>query len=209
MAIAPFTLRDFRVFDLAGFPERMAAIRDRLRPKLEALGEALRAPAGQAAGTELHPHVARHARRTVNLLDDTWVAFGFGRRGYKSAAHFKVAVSRHGVRFLFEVGPEHAAKAAVARAWKREARRLRPALGTVPSLAWFKDEHDEAPAAALADLDPAGWSGLADGLTRTRDGQLVLGRRVEAAEAVRWTAADYERVAGETFTALGGCFRLA
>jgi uncharacterized protein YktB (UPF0637 family) len=54
--------------------------------------------------------VARHARRTVNPPDDTWVAFAPDRRGYKKHCHFKVAVSRNAVRFLFDVGPEHADK---------------------------------------------------------------------------------------------------
>jgi uncharacterized protein YktB (UPF0637 family) len=144
----------------------------------------------------------------VNPPDDTWVAFGPDRRGYKKARHFKVAVSRHALRFLFEVGPECADKAAFARGWKREAPHLRRALGRGPELVWFRSEHDEEPAGRLADLDAAGWARLGDELTRTRDGQLVVGRRVEAREAARWKAADYERAARQTFAALGDCFAL-
>ena len=44
------------------------------------------------------------------------------------------------------------------------------------------------PAAILTDLAADDVARLGDELTRTRDGQLVLGRAVAAAEAARWTA---------------------
>ena len=111
MAIQPFTPRDFQVFALPDFARRMAAIRGIVRPKLEALGASLEPAVGRIAGSPVFAHVARHARRTVNPPDDTWVAFGPDRRGYKKAPHFKVAVSRHALRFLFELGPEYPSKA--------------------------------------------------------------------------------------------------
>jgi uncharacterized protein YktB (UPF0637 family) len=208
MAIQPFAPADFRVFALPGFADRMTALRTRVRPKLEALGAALAPDLGRLTGTELHPHVARHARRTVTPPDDTWVAFGPDRRGYKKAPHFKIAVSRHAVRFLFELGPELEAKAAWQRAWAQAAPALRRRTRRAAPLAWFRNEHDESPAAPLADLDAAGWARLGAELTRTRDGQLVLGRRVDAAEAARWRGPDYAHAALETFGALRDCFRL-
>jgi uncharacterized protein YktB (UPF0637 family) len=208
MAIEPFTPKDFQVFDIPGFAERMTAIHAGIRPKLEGLGLALTPALARIAGTELHPHVARHARRTVNPPEDTWVAFGPDRRGYKKDRHFKVAVSRHGLRFLFEVGPEYAAKREWVRAFKQAAPRLGQALGKTRDLGWFKNEHDEEPAAALADLDAAGWQRVGDELLRTRDGQVVLGRRVGAEEVARWRGPDYEKAALDTFAALAACFRL-
>ena len=186
----------------------MAVIRSRIRPKLEAIGHSLVPGVSRATGTPSFAHVARHARRTVNPPDDTWVALGPEARGYKKAGHFKVAVSRHCVRFLFEVGPEHADKKHWASAWKKSSLRLGPVLRRVRGLAWFKNEHDEEPAAPLADLGPEDLAGLADEIVRTRDGQLVLGRKVEADEAARWTEAQYRSAALETFRALAPLYRL-
>ena len=208
MAIEPFAPKDFRVFGLPGFADRMAAIRSQVRPKLEGLGAALAPDVAKLTGTEIHAHVAKHARRTVNPPADMWVAFGPARRGYKKAPHFKIAMSRQAVRFLFELGPEFPVKPAWGRAWKRAAPRLRRALGRSGTLAWLRNEHDDTPAARLDELDPAGWARLGEELTRTRDGQLVLGRRVDAAEAARWSGPDYARAARETFGALRDCFRL-
>ena len=87
-----------------------------------------------------------------------------------------------------------ASKAAWARAWQREAPRLRKALAKGPALAWFQNEHDEEPAAALASLDADGWRRLGTELVRTRDGQLVLGRE----EAIRLDLHDARAPLGVT-----------
>ncbi len=208
MPSSAFSAADFKVFEVKGFQPRMAEIRARLRPKLETLGTRLLPDVQRATGEPTFAHVARHARRTVNPPDDTWVAFAGDQRGYKKHPHFKVAVSRNCVRFLFEIGPEHADKKRWAAAWKKNAPKLAPVLRRVPGLAWFKNEHDEEPAARLADLTTEDLVGLADELTRTRDGQLVVGRTVPAAEAARWTEAQYRGAALETFRTLAPLYRL-
>ena len=119
-----------------------------------------------------------------------------------------MAVSRGAVRFLFEAGPEHAGKKRWASAWKRQGPKLAPVLRRAKGLAWFKSEHDEAPAAILADLPPEQIARLGDELTRTRDGQVVLGRAVPAHEVARWKPRDYARAARETFQLLAPLYRL-
>ena len=208
MPSAAFGSADFKVFDVKGFQPRMGQIRARIRPKLETLGKSLAPAVARSVGGDTFAHVAKHARRTVNPPDDTWVAFAPDKRGYKKHCHFKVAVSRHCVRFLFEVGPEHAEKKKWASAWKRSAGKLGPVLRRVRGLAWFKNEHDEDPATPLADLSPDQLGALADELVRTRDGQLVLGRAVPADEAARWTEAQYRTAALETFRTLAPLYRL-
>ena len=186
----------------------MGEIRARIRPKLEAFGKSVAPGVARCAGGETFTHVAKHARRTVNPPDDTWVAFGPDARGYKKHCHFKVAVSRHCVRFLFEVGPEHADKKRWTAAWTKNAGKLAPVLRRMKNLAWFKDEHDEIPAAALGDMAPDTLVELADAIMRRRDGQLVLGRAVAAEEAARWTEAQYRTAALETFRVLVPLYRL-
>ena len=142
------------MFEIEGFAPRMEAIKRRIRPKLEAVGRELSPDVGRLGGATAFAHVARHVRRTVNPPDDTWVAFAGDKRGYKKHCHFKVAVSRGAVRFLFEAGPEHADKKRWIAAWKRDAPKLVPVLRRAKGLAWFKNEHDETPTAILSDLPP-------------------------------------------------------
>ncbi len=208
MTAGGFTGPDFKVFAVEGFQPLMASVRSRLRPKLEALGKSLLPDIARATSAAAFAHVARHARRTVNPPSDTWVAFGPDQRGYKKHCHFKVAISRNCVRFLFEVGPEHADKARWAAAWKKSAPRLGPVLRRVKGLAWFRNEHDEAPGGMLSDLDADAFAELPDRLLRGRDGQIVLGRVVSVADASKWKDADYRAAALETFRALAPLYRL-
>jgi len=208
MAFEGFAAKDFQVFAIPGFADRMAAIRRQIQPKLFSLAEEIGPKLKAAVGSEVFLHVAKHMRRTVNPPDDTWVAFGPEKRGYKKAQHFKVAISRHCVRFLFEVGPEYADKAQWAKAWQREASRLASALKKGSALGWYKNEHDEDPAALLAGLSPQEIGGLAGELTRRKDGQLVLGRRLDQAEALRQTPQGFERAALATFGDLAPLYRL-
>ena len=203
-----FNAAVFRVFETKGFQARMGEIKGRVRPKLEALGHSLAPAVQRTTNDDVFAHVAKHARRTVNPPADTWVAFGPDARGYKKYPHFKVAVSRNCVRFLFEVGPEHADKKRWAAAWKKNAPKLGPVLRRLRGLAWFKNEHDEEPSATLAELEMDKLAGLGDELTRTRDGQVVIGRAVPASEAARWTEAEYRAAALETFRALAPLYRL-
>ncbi|MGH7371634.1 MAG: DUF1054 family protein, partial [Candidatus Methylomirabilales bacterium] len=66
MGSSSFTANDFRVFEIPDFAGRMRAIREQVRPKLTALGESLAPHIGRLVKGEVFPHVAKHARRTVN-----------------------------------------------------------------------------------------------------------------------------------------------
>lgn len=203
-----FTLDDFSVFDLTGFNERMSAIRTAIRPKLGAMGEELATKIGRMVDTPLFVHVARHARRTVNAPDDTWAALAGNPRGYKKDVHFKLAISRNCFRFLFEVGPEYYAKPEWAAGWNAQFKQLGQSLRGNKNLAWFKNEHDETAAATLSSLSPGDIKKLGEELTRRKDGQLVMGTRIDAADFVDMTAKQVEKAALDTFKPLAPLFQL-
>ena len=146
-------------------------------------------------GAPAFAHVAKHARRTVNPPDDTWVAFALDKRGYKKHCHFKVAVSRDRVRFLFEVGPEHARQEALGgRLEAPHADSSCPVLRRAQGPRLVQER-----ARRGAGRDPRrparrrGWPGSADELLRTRDGQLVLGRVVAGRGGGALEAREYAR----------------
>jgi uncharacterized protein YktB (UPF0637 family) len=203
-----FTLNDFKVFDIKGFNERMSAIMLQIRPKLTSIGEELAPKVSPLVDRPLYVHVAKHARRTVNPPDDTWAAFGASPRGYKKDVHFKVAVSRHCVRFLFEAGPEYYAKVKWARGWNSDFKDLSYRLKGNKGLVWFKNEHDENPTARLDDLSPADIKKLVNELTRRKDGQFVLGARIDARDFVNLKSEDVERVALAAFKPVAPLFQI-
>jgi uncharacterized protein YktB (UPF0637 family) len=203
-----FTAKSFQVFAIPDFAGRMAAIRGQIQPKLFALAEEIGPKLKPIVGSETFPHVAKHMRRTVNPPEDTWVAFGPEKRGYKKTQHFKVAISRQCVRFLFEIGPEYADKAKWARAWQREADLLAAKLKKATGLGWYKNEHDEEPAALLESLSSHEIGGLAGELTRRKDGQLVLGRGLDPAEVLRLKPRAFVQAALATFGDLALLYKL-
>jgi uncharacterized protein YktB (UPF0637 family) len=97
VAAINFSRDDFEVFGIPTFPERMQAINERIRPKLTTLAAHLQPALNDMANSALCPHVAKHARRTVNPPPETWVAFGPSPRGYKKFGHFGLIVSRGGL----------------------------------------------------------------------------------------------------------------
>jgi uncharacterized protein YktB (UPF0637 family) len=203
-----FTAKDFKVFDIPGFYDRMQAIAERVRPKLAGIGEELVPSLSGMVDQELFVHVAKHARRTVNPPNDTWAAIGAGKRGYKKDVHFKVAVSRHCVRLLFEVGPEYYDKTEWALKWRRDIKGIVEAVGSGKQLGWFKDEHDEDPEALLKSWTPDQIKTLGTEVTRRRDGQLVIGRRIDHSDLVKMKPAQFKRLAQRTFKPVAGLFSL-
>ena len=186
----------------------MAAILTRIRPKLTSIGEELAPKVSELVDVPLFVHVAKHARRTVNPPDDTWAALGANPRGYKADVHFKVAISRHCVRFLFEVGPEYYAKSDWTKNWHGEFKSIADNLRSNKQLLWFKNEHDEEPAAALSSLAAADLKKLGDELVRRKDGQLVFGRRLDASSFVDLKPKQLEKAALDTFKPLAPLFEI-
>jgi uncharacterized protein YktB (UPF0637 family) len=205
MPVTPFDTGDFDVFRIRDFPARMAAIQQRIRPKLEALGQEMAQEISRLVGGEAHSHVAKHARRTVNPPADTWVAFCADRRGYKKHPHFKVAISTNCLRFLFEIGPEFHDKTQWSALWRKKASNLLPKGPYV----WFRNEHDEEPAGKLQGLSGRGIERLADDLIKRRDGQIVLGKIAPKEATLGWDAKEYSRQAIATFRAFSSLYHLA
>src|SRR5271157_2404303 len=97
MAGLGFTPTDFAVFKVEGFSERMQQIYARVRPRLMRLGNELAPELARKLHLEFFPHVARHARRTVNPPPETWAAFGPSPKGYKRYGYLALCISGEGI----------------------------------------------------------------------------------------------------------------
>src|SRR5690606_41356726 len=89
-----FTKEDFEGFAIPGLRSRMEALKARIRPKLEAIGEAVVPFLSSRLGEPVYAHVAKHARRTVHPPVDTWVAWATHKRGYEAHPHFQTVLSQ-------------------------------------------------------------------------------------------------------------------
>ena len=91
-----FSSQDMAIFDIPDFAGRMSALKESIRPKLESLGEQLVPLLETQFKQDFYPHVAKHMRRRVNPPDETWVALGPQKRGYKAYVYFAFCVGKSG-----------------------------------------------------------------------------------------------------------------
>lgn len=87
-----FESKDFDTFLIDGLENRMEAIQTRIQPKFQEIGSELTNDLSMRLGNEMYLHIARHARRTVNPPNDTWLAIADNKRGYKKHPHFQLGL---------------------------------------------------------------------------------------------------------------------
>lgn len=132
-----FDERDFEVFEIDGLEARMDALIERVRPKLHSLGDTLSQSLTQLCNEEMFTHVAKHARRTVNAPNDTWVAFANNKRGYKAHPHFQVGLWSTHVFVQFAIIYECPNKNVFAERALSELASVRKAVPA--DFVWSKD----------------------------------------------------------------------
>ena len=124
MAGLGFTPTDFAVFKIQGFSARMQEIYARVRPKLMRLGDELAPELARKLHLEFFPHVARHARRTLNPPPETWAAFGQSPKGYKRYGYLALCISGAGLHARAVVKSEADKRPEMARGLKSRATQL-------------------------------------------------------------------------------------
>src|SRR5215469_3221481 len=128
MAKLGFNLAHFQVFKIEGFNERMAQLYATVRPKLLRLGDELAPELARKLHVEFFPHVARHARRTVNPPPETWCAFGPSAKGYKRYPYLGLCISRAGLHARVVVKAEADHRPEMSAVIERRAGELTRAL---------------------------------------------------------------------------------
>lgn len=108
-----FTREDLEVFSIPTFAERMAALKAKVRPKLESLGQELGPELMTTFKQEFFAHTAKHMRRTVNPPDETWVAMGPQSRGYKAYIYFAFCIGKNGAQARVVMKDESASRPAL------------------------------------------------------------------------------------------------
>jgi len=151
-----FTEQDFDALTVPGLEPRMEAIIGHIRPKLEALGGSLAPYLSALCGEEMHPHVAKHARRKVNPPIDTWVAWAGSKRGYKALPHFEVGMFSTHLFIIFAVIYESPNKSFFAEYMMKHPDELK---AVVPAQFYWSMDH----------MNPDGTPHRETGLTELRN----------------------------------------
>lgn len=175
MAIQGFQAQDFDVFHITGLEPRMGAIIQRIRPKLQAIGEEFSPLLSTLCGMEMFPHVAKHARRTVNPPNDTWVAWSDNKRGYKSQPHFQVGLWSTHLFIQFGLIYECKNKSIFAENMRND---LETVLSTVPANFYWSQDHTRPEVTPQFEMNPELMAQWLTRLTTIKKAELLCGLRV-------------------------------
>lgn len=201
-----FAHDDFDVFSLPGFEARMLALKTHVRPKLEALGEALAPELSTLLGAPVYPHVAKHARRTVNPPRDTWVAWSTNARGYKAHPHFQLGLWGSHVFMLFALIYESPLKAPFA---KRALGSLDVVRDAVPGHFYWSGDHTRPGGRRHEDLTGAELRAYFERAERVAKAEILCGMDLKRDEVVALAGSDLATCAYATFKAALPLYNLA
>ncbi|WP_062105947.1 YktB family protein [Bacillus niameyensis] len=198
-----FEQTDFDTFKIAGLDERMAAIQTRIQPKFNMIGEILTDDLSAMIGSEMHLHIAKHARRTVNPPKDTWLAIAGNKRGYKKHPHFQVGLFDDHLfvwlAFIYEL-PN---KENIAQNFLTEIKAIQ---NIIPKDFVISQDHMKKDASPVVDID------LEKVLVRFRDvkkAEFLIGKHIDAHDQILKDGDRLIELIKTTFEPLIPIYRLA
>lgn len=176
MTFSGFAQEDFEVFHIPGLEPRMDALISRVRPKLTALGSEAAPMLSAICGEEMFPHVAKHARRTINPPNDTWVAWGPNKRGYKALPHFQVGIFHSHLFIVFSIIYESQNKITFAKALTQHADTIRKEL---PDHFFWSTDHLDPRGTPHSEMTDEKFADLTRKLTEVKKGEVTCGLRID------------------------------
>lgn len=182
MSFTGFTQADFDVFKIDGLDERMEALKLQIRPKLEELGKHFAPTLSSLAGDEMHYHVAKHARRTINPPKDTWVAFASNPRGYKMLPHFQIGLWETHVFIWFAVIYEAPNKEDFG---KKLERNIDSIYKQIPKDFYWSGDHMKPEATLHRELSKEELLAMFTRLQSVKKAEILCGLNIPREEAVK------------------------
>ena len=176
MTFTGFNEQDFDVFEVPGLEARMEVLIRNVRPKLEAIGEELTPYMTGLCGEEMFPHVAKHARRTVNPPKDTWVAWAPSKRGYKAYPHFEVGMFASHLFIVFAIIYESPNKEVFAKQLDKQLGAIRSHL---PGNYYWSTDHMAPQGTPHAEMTEEQFQTLIHKLANVKKSEVVCGLRLE------------------------------
>lgn len=203
MNFTGFKQQDFDTFLIEGLEERMAAIEERIRPKFRVIGQELTDDLAVLLGEEMYLHIAKHARRTVNPPQDTWLAVANNKRGYKKHPHFQIGLFDDHlfvwIAFIYEL-PE---KQKIAKKFIQNEAQLKE---IIPADYVISLDHMKKGAIPFTDID------LNAALNRFHDvkkAEFLIGRHFQVDDPLLQKPAEFMEEVKETFYTLLPLYKLA
>jgi uncharacterized protein YktB (UPF0637 family) len=189
---------DFEVFQIEGLEHRMQALIEKVRPKFEAFGHTYASYFSSNTGDEFYPHVARHARRSVNPPKDSWVAFAPYKRGYKAIPHFQIGLWGTHVFIILAVIYEAPDKVQIAERLLKKKSLFKK----MPQDFIISGDHMSPEAFPLKSAHKELLPSLLDRLRDVKKAEFIVGRHILSEQAVEMSEEAFDIFVEETFETL-------
>lgn len=193
-----WTPDDFNVFTVEGLEHRMSALQTKIQPKFNELGEEFASQLSSHGKGEFFPHVAKHARRTVNPPKDSWVAFAPAKRGYKALPHFQIGLWNTHLFIILAVIYENPDKKGIAE----RLQANRNVLTDLPDTYIISGDHMKPEAQTLKEAGEAGIEALLERLQTVKKAEFLVGRHIPREEAVTYSKEAFMELTRQTINEL-------
>lgn len=201
-----FTDKDFNVFEIEGLEPRMDALIQLIRPKLNALGQHFSPELSILSGEEIFPHVAKHARRTINPPKDTWVAFAANKRGYKMMPHFQIGLWGTHLFIWYAVIYEAPTKETIGKKFMQNVEFIQ---NHVPADFVWSVDHMQSGSQKHHDLSNKDLELMFTRLQTIKKAELLCGVQIPREQAVKMTGDELIEKITKTFEQLMPLYKLA
>ncbi|MBU8906740.1 YktB family protein [Desertibacillus haloalkaliphilus] len=206
MEFKGFDRIDFDTFSIEGLDERMEAIRGRIQPKFQAIGEQLSGDAAVFVGNEMHLHIAKHARRTVNPPKDTWLALCHNKRGYKKHPHFQIGLFDDHLFIWLAYIYELPNKKEIAQTFLDHFDTLND---TIPNDYVLSMDHTKKDAESMGVLSADDFSKRLERFRDVKKAEFLIGRHIDKDDPILKDGEQFLALARTTFETLTPIYRMS
>jgi uncharacterized protein YktB (UPF0637 family) len=205
MEFTGFTSNDFKIFTIDGLENRMEAIISDIRPKLETLGEHFSVSLSALTGEEMFPHVAKHARRSVNPPNDTWVAFANNKRGYKKHPHFQIGLWETHLFVWFAMIYEAPTKSEYGHKLEEKEQEIRK---IIPGSFVWSGDHTKPDAHIFSSISNEEFHSLIKRLQSVKKAEILCGVHLNRKEVANMSGLELIQKIENTFKTLLPLYKL-
>jgi uncharacterized protein YktB (UPF0637 family) len=200
-----FTEKDFDTFTIDGLDARMEVLKETVRPKLETLGDYFAPILQGLTNDEMHVHVAKHARRSVNPPEDSWVAFSNNKRGYKKLPHFQIGLWKTHVFVWFALIYESPLKKEYGALFEEH---LEDISKHVPGHFVWSPDHTKPDTRMHRELSDEQLKTLVERLQTIKKAELLCGITLSKEEVIKMSSNEFLNAIEDAFTKVAYLYRL-
>ncbi|ARD49165.1 hypothetical protein SporoP37_13925 [Sporosarcina sp. P37] len=193
-----WSAKEFDVFAIEGLDKRMTALQQNIQPKFAELGNHFAHRLSAHGKGEFFPHVAKHARRTVNPPTDSWVAFAPAKRGYKALPHFQIGLWGTHLFIVLAIIYENPDKKGIAERLEKNMQ----VLTSLPDDFIVSGDHMKPEAELICEAGSGGLEKLLDRLQTVKKAEFLVGRHLPREDAAKMNEQQFYAYAEDTLTQL-------